>query len=217
MQQFLYQHIFHFDVQHPSKTWFKQRHNIIYGIAKLLPLLKTKRYFDVGANIGIHAWLCNQFNVDVFCFEPNSALNRYIELNAKPNKIFNVAIGDYNGTAYLEQKEQSSGNQITQIQTIDNLKVDVKKIDDIVLPPPGIIKFDVEGHEPSAINGASNTIKKFYPWIIVEDKFNKTEIDNTLIKLNYKKHSQWTKDSIWHHDNNLIPIKTITPQLLTKT
>jgi len=216
MQVSLYQNIFHIDYKHPNKTWTKHRHTITYALAKLLPLLKTKTYFDIGANIGIHAWLCNQFDIDVYCFEPNSALNKYIQLNSKPKQLFNIAVGDYNGTGYYTKKIDSTGNHITKNENANSMTINIKKLDDIILPPPGIIKFDVEGHETSAIKGASTTIVKFYPWIIVEDKFNKENIDKTLIELNYTKHSQWRKDSIWHHNYNQIPIDTITVPSIAK-
>jgi FkbM family methyltransferase len=209
MRESLYQNIFHRDCEDPKKTWTKNRHNVTYAIGMLLPLLTTKTYFDVGANIGVHAWLCNQFDVDVYCFEPNPALNKYIRWNSRPKQLFNVAVGDYNGTAHFTTKTQSPGNHVIKNKSADSTTVDIRKIDDMTLPPPGMIKFDVEGHETSAIKGASATITKFHPWIVVEDKFTRAEVHTALTELDYTKHSQWTKDSIWHHRNNPITVETM--------
>jgi FkbM family methyltransferase len=213
----IYTTTFSVDILPPkNKTWAKERGNIIYAIAKLLPLLQKKIYFDIGANVGIHAWLCNKLGVDVYCFEPNKDLIKFIEVNSKPKAIYNFGISDSNCIGYLETNKQSVSNSVHRQETPKTKKVLLKKLDDLDLPAPGMVKFDVEGHEASAIQGSKDTLKKFCPWIVVEHKYHDINTEHYLKELNYEKHSIWPKDTIWHHPNNRIPIDSVELPKLDK-
>lgn len=206
----IYKKTFSVDILPPKKkTWAKERGNIIYAIAKLLPLLEKKIYFDIGANVGIHAWLCNELDVDVYCFEPNKELIKFIKANSKPKTIYNFGLSDSNCFGYLETNKQSVSNGVHKQKTGKTVEVVLKKLDDLDLPTPGMVKFDVEGHEASAILGSKDTLKKCFPWVIVEHKHHNPDTECYLKDLNYEKHSIWPKDTIWHHPNNKIPTDSV--------
>ena len=78
-------------------------------------------------------------------------------------------IGEKNGHSY------TSSNRVGRIKDRGDIKVPIKTIDSFKYENVGFIKYDIEGYELRAIKGSENTIKKYYPVIIVEQ--NKGNID----------------------------------------
>ena len=213
----MYRHRFSVDVlPTKQKTWTRKRHNIIYAIYKLLPLLKKKIYFDVGANIGTHAWLCEKFDITTYCFEPNPELLEHIKTNGNPKEIFNCGLSDVNGIGYMDKNQASVGNSVYKIKDTNLRKIDLRRLDDIDVPGPGVIKYDVEGHEVQALSGSKDTVNESAPWIVIEHKYNREAIEEYLRDLDYKLHTDWATDSIWHRRDNPIPIEKLQIPSLDK-
>ena len=82
--------------------------------------------------------------------------------------------------------------------------VQQKTLDSFNFSNVDYIKIDVEGHELKVLKGATNTIKKYNPLIIMEEngsavlwkKGKSNEAIDYLLSLNYKIVDKWKNDYI---------------------
>jgi FkbM family methyltransferase len=135
--------------------------------------------FDIGANVGYHTLMLAQLvGSDGVCyaFEPNSENCRLILLSAEQNQLSNVklipiALSDRPGWAYFSPHVGSNGGFATRDAELSDgsgVVVPVFILDDLQLPPPDLIKVDVEGAEYRALKGAEKSIGRSRPAIISE-------------------------------------------------
>lgn len=145
---------------------------------------------DVGANIGfISVPLALQLGKSgkLFCFEPLPTNFERLKENLKINGVdeqtecLSMALSDTEGEMHLGlfgdfQNGGSTGNAVPMApgQPTPFKEVRVKKmtLDSWVekqrLSQLDFIKLDIEGHEDCFLKGASQTIKKFRPYILGE-------------------------------------------------
>jgi FkbM family methyltransferase len=134
--------------------------------------------FDLGANVGFYSLLASVLvgpEGRVFSFEPVPRnldfLRAHLKLNRVTNcSVWDVAVGRSEGTAYFDRGLSSSMGHLTS-ESRGSLKVHTVALDDLVasgeLPPPNIIKCDIEGGEYNALKGASETLAKYSPTIFL--------------------------------------------------
>lgn len=133
--------------------------------------------FDIGANIGNHSvFFANHFK-QVFAFEPNPRVFKLLQANAmlKSNIATNdigvsdeageceVGFARFNvGTASLHSKDDTEFTTTFKLERLDDFvaKSQIEALD--------FIKIDVERHEFQALTGATETLKKFNPVIMLE-------------------------------------------------
>ncbi|MBK1856508.1 FkbM family methyltransferase [Verrucomicrobiaceae bacterium 5K15] len=162
--------------------------------------------FDIGANTGIYSEMLKNTigEENLYIFEPLPHLFENLRCKFKNANIYKLALsnecssqviripcidGDYYDTrATLNnhiEPNQSGAKKIT---------IDVSTLDQVVaslrLDRIGFMKVDVEGHELELIEGATSTLKKFKPLILIEiesrhHSFPITEIFSTLENLGY--------------------------------
>jgi len=192
-------------------------------------------FYDIGANIGWHAWNCTACaeDVPVHVFEPDESniflLNETINHSVLNGvSIHSVALSDKNceanfhidsltsATGTLEVSEKSwmeeylghkPEKKLVQCRSLDNLECSKTT--------PGVIKIDVEGHEASVLRGAEFTIKNNLPALVVESFPPKREVVCTMINdwgyltLDAETLDVITKDTTnllaLHPDNNVFP------------
>ena len=154
------------------------------GVLKHIRSLKLEgTYIDVGMNRGNHtlffAKMCN--SEEVLSFEPYLQhivkAEKLLELNKIRHKvkIFNLALAEKQARIDL-----SIRNRRTSAITV--------RLDDIAPKGISLIKIDVEGAEASVLRGATNTIKRDKPFLIVEifDEFL-DEMTEFIENLGYKR------------------------------
>lgn len=176
----------------PSKI---RQLNIEYELYYLPKLLNDSSVvFDIGANIGQFTFVFSNYvkQNNLYAFEPIPWLFLRIKKLYPKIQAFNLALSNKTSTAKifiptingspvdtrssLEFKENNSPGNFIDIETttIDSIvkQQNLMKID--------LIKIDVEGHELHTLEGGYESIKTFYPYIMVElDSF----IDeNTVLK-----------------------------------
>tara|TARA_Y100001934_G_scaffold222167_1_gene265139 strand:- start:1232 stop:2089 length:858 start_codon:yes stop_codon:yes gene_type:complete len=163
------------------------------------PLLS---FYDIGANIGWHAWNCLAYTKDVpiHIFEPDESniilLKKTInQSNLKGISVHSIALSDKDCEAYFQIDSLTSAtgtlekgektwieqylghkpeNKLVKCRSLDNLIYDMTN--------PGVIKMDVEGHEESVLKGAQLTIKKNLPALVVESFPPKRKGISTMIE-----------------------------------
>jgi len=135
--------------------------------------------FDIGANVGYHTLMLAQLvGAEGMCyaFEPNSENCRLILLGVEQNQFANVklmpiALSDRPGWAYFSRHVGSNGGFATRDAELGDgrgVVVPVFMLDDLQLPPPDLIKVDVEGAEYRVLKGAEKSIGRGRPIIISE-------------------------------------------------
>jgi FkbM family methyltransferase len=101
------------------------------------------------------------------------ALNPEFRIDVHP-----YALGDRDGSAELVVMPNTSMAKLVEsefqkeVLAPNRIQVRVAKLDTLVsageIPPPALIKMDVEGAELKVLNGAVNLLKRFQPIIFVE-------------------------------------------------
>lgn len=126
--------------------------------------------YDVGAHGGFYTLLASArvgANGHVYAFEPLpdniSYLKNVIKLNLARNiTIIDAAVSDLSGPMFFDSSYGSSEGRLTES---GNLRVRSMRLDDTVLPPPSVIKMDIEGGEAKALEGSSGLIAAHTPVI----------------------------------------------------
>ncbi|MFH7027167.1 MAG: FkbM family methyltransferase [Heteroscytonema crispum UTEX LB 1556] len=127
---------------------------------------------DAGANTGFYTCLMAARGAFVYAFEP---MPKNYDLLIK-----NIAENSYQQNVQTYQmacsdvKKSISGSMVsnmyiaTDVDTGDKITMEAVAVDDIVKSPVNLIKIDIEGHEPQAIQGMRQIISDDKPIIISE-------------------------------------------------
>ena len=130
-------------------------------------------FIDVGSNIGYYLLLGSHFvgpSGKVIGFEPVPINYHYCQQNININKIRNVEINPialWNVTAKEKMVIPNEHLGNCQIQNNGEFEIDCIPLDSLNLDP-NLIKIDVEGAEPFALEGMKNTLKKSSPDVVIE-------------------------------------------------
>jgi FkbM family methyltransferase len=139
----------------------------------------------------------------VFVFEPlpanQMAVRRLCELNSQlPIDIIAVALGNIDGLAALKVMLDASmgklANSSFQVEApaITEMRVMVRRIDSLLqsreIPPPNVVKIDVEGAELDVLSGALDMLRVFRPTLFLEAHGGALEeaCSQQLLRLGYK-------------------------------
>jgi FkbM family methyltransferase len=153
--------------------------------------------YDVGANIGLYSrYLVDVCDAGrVAAFEPMSEnldlLRRNIEIDARAKDrvlLVNAALGDSDGSESLQIDDVMSASAVldsvtggrpsqgraqvglaAKTETVRVARLDTLMSDTAqALPPPRLIKVDIEGAELMMLRGATQTLRKHRPILIIE-------------------------------------------------
>lgn len=133
---------------------------------------KDSVVFDIGGNIGYHATAFATLAKEVHSFEPNNKNFALLEMNMEKFNnayLYNCAISFQDGETYISDYSLDSADNYGKCEiATEGQPCKTFKIDSLNVPPPDLIKIDVEGHELSVIVGAGNTIATHRPVIFYE-------------------------------------------------
>ncbi len=110
----------------------------------------------------------------VFSFEPSprnlTVLRRHLELNRVKNcSILEAAVGRSAGIVNFELGSHPLVGHVTEQASSGTVSVKMVALDKLVesgtLPPPNLIKCDIEGAEFDALTGAAGILSKYAPVI----------------------------------------------------
>lgn len=140
--------------------------------------------YDIGGYRGfISGAMALAAATNVFTFEPlpanQGALRRFCDLNPQlPVKIIAVALGAEDGTALLKVMPDASMGKLSnssfqlEVTALSEISVTVRKIDSLLqtgeIPPPNVVKIDVEGAEADVLTGAREMLRVSRPRIFLE-------------------------------------------------
>jgi FkbM family methyltransferase len=140
--------------------------------------------YDIGANLGFFSLVAARLvgpDGRVYAFEPAPDNATAIARNAGLNQLENIvviprAVSASAGTARLQVVDDQSWSCLEEFGEHPNtervLEVSTVAIDDLVatgeLPPPALVKIDVEGAELAVLEGMAATIERHRPAIVCE-------------------------------------------------
>jgi FkbM family methyltransferase len=159
-------------------------------------------YYDVGANVGFFAVLAARLlnpQDSVICFEPVPENVSQINYNARLNNFSNVsvlgvALGRNERTeSFYTSNEPTWGNLASvgrlPAENSGEITVTVRTLDSVRdanrLPPPALIKIDVEGAEAEVLQGAASTIRNCDPILVIELHGTNDPVSDLLEELGY--------------------------------
>lgn len=137
---------------------------------------------DIGANIGLTALALGHFarNGTVYAFEPARENFRYLQLNLAQNRmanVFPINLGLYDQPCVLRFSFIERMTACSHISPGDASEGVIEQIDCTSLDEwmkanrierLDFIKLDAEGSEVKVLNGATATISRFHPDLVVE-------------------------------------------------
>lgn len=150
-------------------------------------ILKGMCVLDVGANMGSHTLAFSRFVGEdgmVCAFEPQRLIFQMLAGTMAINSIKNVycyqkAVGEKQGflkVPYIDYEKVTNWGSVPLGEWTEGESVEVVAIDDMNLPWYHFLKIDVEGMELAVLKGAQETIRKFRPYLYVEnDREEKTK------------------------------------------
>ncbi|MGH2919556.1 MAG: FkbM family methyltransferase [Solirubrobacteraceae bacterium] len=141
-------------------------------------------FYDIGANLGYFTLVASRMvgpDGRVIAFEPVPWCVDAVAANIALNDLRNAevraeAVGERSGHAHLRVVRDASQSMLASLSrgadTREEIDVDVVAIDDLVaagaIPPPDVMKIDIEGAEILALDGMRETIARHQPRIICE-------------------------------------------------
>jgi FkbM family methyltransferase len=155
----------------------------IVFLLRLVKDVSSPVLLDIGANIGWHAvrWATSRPDICIFAFEPsrNTAelLRRNVIVNGVEAQIRHIpsAVSDTIGALEFHECEDSGYSSLKDTKrkkVIATTTVPVTTVDSFVkderLSHVAAIKIDVEGLETEVLRGATDTLSRWSPEMLVE-------------------------------------------------
>ncbi len=138
--------------------------------------LKNNNFaIDVGANVGLWTKDMSEEFTFVWAIEPVEDFRQCLQKNIFNNNvdIKPFALGAENTVIDMIITEENTGHSHVDIDSLGKGTIPMHRLDDLNIPPLDYIKIDCEGYELNVLKGAEQTIKKYKPIIVIEQKFHK--------------------------------------------
>ena len=138
--------------------------------------------YDLGANAGYFSLVASILagpEGHVVSFEPLPEnvilLRRHLELNGIRNcRVVEAAVASREGIGRFQSAHNLSMGHLSAGEEYGegNIQVRVVTLDGLVgrgqIPPPSIVKCDVEGADLDALRGAEETLRRYHPVILLD-------------------------------------------------
>ena len=161
---------------------------------------------DGGANYGIISYNLNSRFSKIYAFEVDTPVRECLKKNVEKFQLDNVVVcdcglSDKQELVSLNYLKNTFGTHINKQVAGTHI---CKTLDSFELTDVGFIKLDCEGYEPYILRGAEQTIKKYKPVILMEEKnFSKKYYGeegnlavDILLEWGYTMEVSWPKDCI---------------------
>lgn len=140
-----------------------------------IPYIKNMRtVIDVGGHIGLWSYFLSKDFADVKAFEPMEIHRQCFAKNlidAHNVELLGCALGEVESMVDLETRTpDSSGDTQVDPESIGSGKTPMKPLDWFGFEDVDLIKIDCEGFEEFVLRGAVETLEKWKPCVIVEQK-----------------------------------------------
>jgi len=136
---------------------------------KLFKYIKNKEVcVTAGANCGFFVKQYAYLFDFVYAFEPEPINFYCLNLNIKESNVFKIQsfLGNEHKLYDIEYSQDIGGHNIGKYPKPGSIPM--LKIDDLNLSSCSMIQADVEGYEINLLKGGVETIRKYFPLIVVE-------------------------------------------------
>lgn len=145
----------------------------------LLPHVKNKTFFDVGANVGSYTMSLSKSAKRIYSFEasPRNAeiLNNFVTISKQDNiEVVNKAVSNISGGTVTLFSSPDTGGNNTQFhdfgkgsESISTIILD-RFVHEQRIDKVDVIKMDIEGSELAAFMGAHEILSKHHPVLLIE-------------------------------------------------
>ncbi len=224
-------HIFKYQTYEPHILAFLVRQPLLSG---------GDLVFDIGANLGWYSVLISKLSEGasrIYAFEPDPTNRALLEQNLILNSVGNVsvqdlALSDREGSASLNRYRSINLGKHSLLDlkgAVDSVSASLTTLDAFVMSQAltgrdiRVVKVDVEGHEPSVIRGAVETLPHvqnlileyspmYYkdedaeemldtlgatglrPLLYIDHRWSRVE-PGSMLELEHQVDSIWTRDS----------------------
>lgn len=135
---------------------------------------RAQSFYDIGANWGYYTLLAAshpRFKGTVHAFDVSADMIAELRRLVTGLWLDNVTVAghglsDRSGDVAISAGRHAHLTRITD--TPSRVTARVERLDDCGLPPPDLIKIDVEDHEPAVLRGAAATLAAHRPAILFE-------------------------------------------------
>jgi FkbM family methyltransferase len=167
-------------------------------------------FYDIGSNWGYFSLLLAatpEFTGPVFAFEPNP--RTYADLKdviqqaglAERVKPCAFGLGRESSNMALAETDRFHTGYARLVSNGPGQEIMVKRLDDLGLPTPQVIKIDAEGMEADILAGGATLLKNSQPFILFENFLDYTSPNRTFEPL------QWLRG---HGYQLLVPVLLFT-------
>lgn len=135
---------------------------------KLIP--KRGTCIQAGGNVGVYPRALAGYFDHVITFEPDKANYDCLVKNVAEQtnvRTIRAALGDEPGFVSTTPHERGNSGAVHVVKGRDTV---MHRIDDFARLGCDLIWLDIEGYEEPALKGAAQTVEKFKPAIIIEEK-----------------------------------------------
>jgi len=182
-------------------------YHLPHDILKLLPNDKRNLIMQAGGNGGLYPSIYAKFFKQVITFEPHDRWFACLSVNAPEENVFKyrAALGNDNDPVRVVTPGGNMGGMFVRPDGIvPKLRLDAFGLD------PDLIHLDIEGAELGALQGASETINRSKPLIVVEwdgatmRNFNYTanKFEKYFESIEYVLQKSWARDRAYVHFSN---------------
>jgi FkbM family methyltransferase len=149
--------------------------------------------YDIGANWGYYPLLLGgepRFGGVVHAFEmaPRTIadLRHVIGAAGLSSRVIvhGFGLSDREGEALATRERHSYLARVVGREyrgAVDRVRL--RRLDDLDLPPPSLVKIDVEGHEMAVLRGGRRTFERHQPLVVIESRYEPMRADAMLAPL----------------------------------
>lgn len=126
--------------------------------------------YDIGAHVGLYAVIASRLGAQVIAFEPLPRnlrfLHRHISMNDLNVRVVEAAVSQVSGSTSFEEHGHAMGRIGKGPLTVRTVVVD-ELVAAGELPPPRVVKMDIEGGEFNALIGMRRLLAEAKPTIFL--------------------------------------------------
>jgi FkbM family methyltransferase len=189
-----------------------QGYHLPNDIMNFVPDFRRKVIIQAGGNSGLYPAIYSNYFEKVITFEPDYRWFFCLNFNASSPNIYKyqAAIGNDNNPVDMVTPTIKGGTlNLGGLHISPNGSIPKIKIDSLGLNPD-LIHLDIEGAEWDALLGASETIIRSKPIIVVEwdttgEKYGwtKDKAEQLFLDFDYVLYNEWPRDRAYIHKSQL--------------